>query len=138
MKKILSIVLILALTAILCACGAPVSEPGEKDTEEINEVYIITTSEMGGCTLVTTFLFDDDMKLTGVSQKADYTDTSRMTLEYSLVESDPDSFTDLVKDDNSFSCKLTKQGIESFYPDATYDSILKTAEDNGLTVETSK
>lgn len=130
MKKLIIFVSVLLAVLLFASCGA--SEVDEKGS------YIITVSEISGCTLTTKYIFDDDMELEAVTQSAKYNDSARMSLEYSIVEADEERFTDVHKDGNSFSCKLTEAGIESFYPDATYDSILKIAEEQDLSIETSK
>ena len=130
MKRLIIFISMALCSLILASCGT--ADVAEKEN------YIITVSELSGCTITTRYIFDDDMELDEVIQTAKYTDASRMSLEYAIVEADVENFTDVVKDGNSFSCELTDDGIDQFYPNATYDSILEMANEQELSVETSK
>ncbi|MBQ3099968.1 MAG: hypothetical protein IJC50_03145 [Clostridia bacterium] len=146
MKRIIIFTLLVLVTLVFVSCGSTVDDPSADDTGdvkvtqsvELEGTYIITVSEISGCTLTSTYIFDDDMKLESVSQNAKYTDSALMSIEYAIVEENSHHYTDIVKEDSSFSCKLTREAMDQFYPDATYDSILATANEQGLSVETSK
>lgn len=136
MKKIIAFLLMALSLFMFVSCGRGNSD--DADIKENDSPTIVVTSFPTGCVLTTTYVFDDDMKLVSVEQNAEYSDTSAMVLEYSLVESSTDYFTILEKTEDSFSCAMTEEGIANFYPDATFDSILAMAEEQELTVETSK
>lgn len=146
MKKLIIFISVILAVILFASCGSSDVDPLDDiddavdsiDDIDEHETYIITVSENSGCTLTTKYVFDDDMELESVTQNAEYTDSSLMGLEYSLVLSNDQHFTDIVKEDSSFSCKLTEEAMDLFYPDATYDSILKTANEQNLAVETSK
>lgn len=146
MKKFIIFVLLILAMFLFASCGGDdIDDPADAidgsdstDIAELQGPYIITVSELSGCTLTTTYVFDDDMELESVTQKAEYTDNSRMVLEYAVIESQTQHYTDIVKEESSFSCKLTEEAMDQFYPDATYESILATANEQELSVETSK
>lgn len=126
MKRIIAILLIVSSFVLLCACAS-------------KETTITTVSELDGCTLTTVYSFDGKDDLKSVKQTALYTDSSAMVYDYSLIEAMIDNyFTDVEKTDDTISLTLTEKGMTETYPDATYSSILKMAEEQELEIETSK
>ena len=120
---LLLICAVLLLTAVSCGAPGPAART------------VTTVSEEGDTTVETVYRFAGD-RLEGVSQTVTYTDADKLELDYGVISGKPDLFTGLYRDGLVIGYTLTEKCLAELFPDVDCDSIVASAEENGLTITT--
>lgn len=132
MKRASIVLVCLLLITGLASCAG--TNSGTNDANDAVGRTIRTTSNGDGVVVVTYFMFDEDGVLNGVRQSETFTNEEDAESAAQLISDTADLFCDLSRDGATVNFKMTEKGIDTLYPDSSYESVLNNAKANGMEI----
>lgn len=144
MKKTLCIglcfLLILMCTLTSCNMNESGTEAESAANSDLKEcaAAIRTDTDLEYAILSTFYYYNEDGSVMKIKQSAEYEDESKAKTDYATMEVMSSYFSEYSLDGLVLSCTVAESAYDEVFPDRDYDSVIKNAEENGLTYEILK